>query len=144
MLAKRGGIKKIPVLYFRSSHHLPLWEGTKGGQTAGIMYDILKDKKGKVVVLRRDLLISKPLSFYKELPGGFAVCEGVRSISYAFFDASGKEYETWDSTAADRYEQKDQLPTAILIKLELAEVDDGANPVFLSTKIYLPASRVGR
>ncbi len=39
--------------------------------------------------------------------GGFLLCDRVETLTYLFYDETGKEYETWDSGGNDRGAEKE-------------------------------------
>ncbi len=53
------------------------------------------EKEGYVLV-RSDNLYRDP-GKEEPLPGGFLLCDRIETLTYRFFDETGKEYETWDS-----------------------------------------------
>lgn len=140
---KEMGDKRLPILSFRSAHHLPMWDKDKAGGSSAIVYEVRQEKEGKLTVWRHDRLISKPLSFYQKIEGGFRVCTEVRNLTYLFFDSAGNEYKTWDS-GSEQKNQKDKIPTVLDVKLELEGKDERGQPLLMRVKFYLPVSQVGK
>ncbi|MCX7982034.1 MAG: prepilin-type N-terminal cleavage/methylation domain-containing protein [Syntrophales bacterium] len=128
--------KKFPVLFFRSSAFLQLMEKEQRGGIAGIVYEVAKDNEGVLCLWRKEMPVSRSLTLLKKIVGGFRVCEEVKSISYIFYDASGKAYEEWD-TSSGPVSQKGKLPAAVYIKLEVADKSFGK-------KIFLTPSKIAQ
>ena len=72
----------------------------------------------------------------------FILCRGLQSMAFKFYDASGKEYETWDPVPAGLPESK-PLPQAVAIHLNFANPADPGLPYRFMTKIPLVAAYEG-
>jgi general secretion pathway protein J len=72
----------------------------------------------------------------------FILCRGLQSMAFKFYDASGKEYETWDPAPAGLPESK-PLPRAVAIHLSFANPADRNLPYRFMTKILLVAAYEG-
>jgi len=72
----------------------------------------------------------------------FILCRGLQSMAFRFYDASGKEYETWDAAPAGLPESK-PLPRAVAIHLNFANPANPNLPYRFMTKIPLVTAYEG-
>ncbi len=72
----------------------------------------------------------------------FILCRGLQSMAFKFYDASGKEYTTWDTGPAGVTESK-PLPRAVAIHLNFTNPADPNLPYRFMTKIPLVAAYEG-
>jgi prepilin-type N-terminal cleavage/methylation domain-containing protein len=139
-------------LSFRSSAHLAFAEGDIPGGIARIVYEIAEGKNDEVFqLLRRDILMDETsaptvpwvLGKGEELgKGSFILCDRVHALTFRFYDAEGREYETWDSRS-DRPGQKKCAPAMILVRLDLVNPTDGERPLRYTTRIAVPVQKGG-
>lgn len=75
--------------------------------------------------------------------GGFILCEGLKSLSFKFYNDKGNMYETWDSTV-----QGGTLggvaPSRVDIFMSLVKPDDPDHPYTFMTSVFIPFSKVNR
>lgn len=140
------GKQAFPKLVFASTVNLDLGhqENPAGVSTIDYYVEEDREKEGFVLVrvenIHREKLLDDQIDLKK---GSFPLCNKVHSLSYKFYDRTGKEYETWDSTA-DTEMQKNRLPAGIAVELNLINPDNRDNPFKFMTKIYLPVNQVDR
>jgi prepilin-type N-terminal cleavage/methylation domain-containing protein len=123
-----------------SASHLAFGENEGEGYPAAISYYVQEDEGGDSFSLwRSDLPGAKP-STGKNISGGFVVCQNVDSLNLRFYDSSGRELESWDSSSFSA-EQKGKAPVAVKIELGLVNLDDKEKPYKFMTKIFLPVKK---
>lgn len=128
--------KRFMDLSFFSSAHLDPERGdTEGIATIGY-YTVEKEGDGGAL-MREDTLYKNSDETGEELfrNEGFILCEGLRSVTYTFYDSKGTEYDSWDSRVEVH---KDRIPAIIAIHLEFANPDDNDKPYRFTTKVFLP------
>ena len=119
-------------LRFTSMAHLPLNHDTQEG-IAQIIYYVQQTTEGDFVIRRQDKLY--PYPDFEESDTDPVLCEQVRGFSLIYYDAKGREYETWDSQSDDT---EYGTPRAIGIKLVLG---DETAPYTFGTQVALPVYR---
>ena len=122
-------------LSFLSSAHLDPYRGNAEG-IASIGYYIREDEEAGCTLMREDRLYHRQETgdelFTNE---GFILCEGLRSITYTFYNRDGEEYDSWDSRT---HTHKDTIPAIVAIHLSFANPNDDESPYRFATKVYLP------
>ena len=127
-------------LSFWSAAHLAFAENEGDGSPAAITYYVEEDEGGNSFSLRRaDLAGSKP-SKEKNISGGFVVCQNVDSWRLRFYDATGRETESWDSSSYSA-DQKGKAPVAVKIELALVNLNNKETPYRFMTKVFLPVRK---
>jgi prepilin-type N-terminal cleavage/methylation domain len=127
-------------LSFWSASHLAFGENEGEGGPAAISYYVVEDEGGDSFSLwRSDLAGAKP-SKDKNLSSGFVVCPNVDSWSLRFYDSTGNELESWDSSSFSA-QQKDKSPVAVKIELGLVNLNDKEKPYKFMTKVFLPVKK---
>jgi general secretion pathway protein J len=119
-------------LRFTSMAHLPLNHDTREG-IAQIVYYVQQTTAGDFVIRRQDKLY--PYPDFEESETDPVLCEQVQGFSLTYYDAKGREYETWDSQSDDT---EYGTPRAIGIKLVLG---DETAPYVFGTQVTLPVYR---
>ena len=142
-LAKPYSLGKLEFthLTFRSAAHIAFSEKEAQAGIAVIGYTIEEgtEKEG-YVLLRSDSLRRDPAK--EESPtGGFPVCDRIETLTYRFYDTTGKEYETWDS-GGDGEAQKKKAPAMVEIRLGLVNEKDREHPHPFMTRVRLPLNQV--
>ncbi|GAB6268866.1 MAG: hypothetical protein STSR0002_16080 [Smithella sp.] len=126
-------------LSFWSASHLAFGENEGTGRPATISYYVQEDEGGESFSLwRSDIAGTKP-DKEKNLSGGFMICQNIDSWKLRFYDFTGKELESWDSSSLN--EQKDKAPVAVKIELALVNVNDKEKPYKFMTKVFLPVKQ---
>ena len=127
-------------LSFWSAAHLAFGENESEGRPAAISYHVEEDEGGGSFSLRRsDLAGAKPAKD-KSVSGGFVVCSNVDSLSLRFYDATGRESESWDSSSLSA-DQKGKAPAVVKIELALVNINDNEKPYKFMTKVFLPVKK---
>lgn len=133
------GDREFTRLLFRSSSHIAFSEDEQEmpAGIAVIEYAVEEatDKEG-YFLLRSDSLFRNPEK-EEALTGGFLLCDQIDTLTYRFYDVSGKEYETWDSGGSNEA-QKGKAPAMIEIRLGLVNETDRERPHPFMTRIRLP------
>jgi len=127
-------------LSFWSAAHLAFGENEGEGYPATISYYVQEDEGGDSFSLwRSDIPGAKP-SAEQNISGGFLVCQNVDSWSLRFYDPTGTELESWD-TSLSSAEQKGKAPAAVKIELGLVNLNDKEKPYKFMTKVFLPVKK---
>ena len=127
-------------LSFWSASHLAFDENEGEGYPATISYYVQEDEGGDSFSLwRSDIPGAKP-STEQNISGGFLVCQNVDSWSLRFYDPTGTELESWD-TSLSSAEQKGKAPAAVKIELSLVNLNDKEKPYKFMTKVFLPVKK---
>jgi len=128
-------------LSFWSASHLAFGENEGEGSPAAISYYVQEDEGGDSFSLwRSDLAGAKP-SPPKNISGGFVVCQNVDYLSLRFYDLTGRELESWDSSSFSA-QQKGRAPAALKIELGLVNLNDKEKPYKFMTKVFLPVKKL--
>ena len=140
------GSQVFPQLVFTSTVNLDLGNQENPAGVSTIDYYVEEDREKEGFVLmrvenvHRENLLATQTDLRK---GAFPLCDRLHSLNFKFYGISGKESETWDSTA-DGDMQKNRLPAVIAVELNLINPDNKDNPFKFMTKIYLPVTQVDR
>jgi hypothetical protein len=127
-------------LSFWSASHLAFGENEGEGYPAAISYYVVEDEGGGSFSLwRSDLAGAKPAQD-KKISGGFIVCPNIDSWSLRFYDSTGNELDSWDSSSLSA-EQKGKAPVAVKIELGLVNLNDKEKPYKFMTKVFLPVKK---
>jgi prepilin-type N-terminal cleavage/methylation domain-containing protein len=126
-------------LSFWSASHLAFGENESTGRPAAISYYVQENEGGSSFSLwRSDVSGAKP-DKGKNTSGGFVICQNVDSWNLRFYDSTGNELESWDSSSLT--EQKDKAPVAVKIELALVNLNDKEKPYKFMTKVFLPVKK---
>ena len=140
------GSRAFPHLVFTSTVNLDLGNSENPGGVSTVDYYVREGREKEEFVLmrveniHREKLLDEQTDLRK---GAFPLCDRLHSLSFTFYDTSGKASETWDSTM-DRDMQKNRLPAVIAVELSLINADNRDTPFKFMTKIYLPVNSVDR
>jgi prepilin-type N-terminal cleavage/methylation domain-containing protein len=140
------GSQTFPQLVFTSTVNLDLGnqENPVGVGTIDYYVEEGREKAGFVLMrvenVHREKLLDEQTDLKK---GAFPLCDRLHSLNFKFYDSSGKESETWNSTA-DTDMQKNRLPAVIAVELNLINPDNRDTPFKFMTKIYMPVNQVDR
>ncbi len=119
-------------LRFTSLAHIPFEKSITDG-IAEIVYYVQDADDGNYVLRRADTLY--PYKPFQENKNDPVLCEGVKSLTFKYYDHKGTEYEDWDSESDEfRY----STPMAISIRLELGMDSDSQ---LFETMVTLPVCR---
>lgn len=127
-------------LSFWSASHLAFGENEGEASPAAISYYVVEDEGGDSFSLwRSDLPGAKPAK-ERNISGGFVVCQNVDSLSLRFYDSTGRELESWDSSSFST-DQKGKAPLSVKIELALVNINDKEKPYKFMTKVFLPVKK---
>jgi general secretion pathway protein J len=135
------GNREFTRLTFRSAAHVAFGEKEEAAGIAVIGYGVEEgtEKEG-YALLRSDSLRRDPAR--EEAPaGGFLLCDRIETLTYRFYDARGKEYETWDADGNNET-QKSKAPAMVEIRLSLVNEKNREHPYPFMTRVRLPMSQV--
>jgi general secretion pathway protein J len=146
----RGGkvtfvARKSPVtngnfvdLTLTSNAHLAFDDDEPKTGIAEIAYSLEEDPSGEGFrLLRSDFLAAEAGG--ERSSEGHVILKKIQNLTYAFFDAAGTEYSTWDSTT-EQAVQKNRMPTIVGITITLVNDRDQEHPYKFTTKIFMPVS----
>jgi prepilin-type N-terminal cleavage/methylation domain-containing protein len=134
------GDREFTRLTFRSAAHVAFGEKEAPAGIAVIGYGVEEgtEKEG-YSLFRSDSLRRDPAK--EETAGGFPLCERIETLTYRFYDAAGKDYDTWDA-GGDVEAQKKRAPAMVEIRLGLVNEKDREHPHPFMTRVRLPLNQV--
>jgi general secretion pathway protein J len=137
--AETGSIGRhsFGTLIFPSASHLAFAENEIDGSFAQIGYYVEEDQSSGEFSLRRSDLLDLNSTKEKSKSGGYVICRNIDSLIFKFYDANGKDYDSWDSTS-NLDMQKGKLPVTVQIELSLVNVNNKEKPFLFMTKVSLP------
>ncbi|HTZ40428.1 MAG TPA: prepilin-type N-terminal cleavage/methylation domain-containing protein [Syntrophales bacterium] len=101
---------------------------------AQIRYELEGDiDSGGFSIVRRDILRQGEGASGAE---GFILCRRLQFVNLRFYDSTGREYSTWDSSGGTEA-QRNKVPSAVLIELNFINPDDAATPYKFMTRLLL-------
>ena len=127
-------------LSFLSSAHLNFCDGKSSGIAVISYFVVEEDEQESCALKRKDELYRNKAEETGEdalREGGYILCEKLQSLTYKFYDNSGKEYDSWDSES-DSKAQKDKAPAVISIQMDFINPDNRDRPYRFMTKVFLP------
>jgi prepilin-type N-terminal cleavage/methylation domain-containing protein len=127
-------------LSFWSASHLVFGENEGTGRPAEISYYVQEDEGGGSFSLWRSDLPGAKTSLGKNTGIGFVICQNVDSWSLKFYDSTGEELDSWNSSSSSA-EQNGTLPAAVKIELALVNLNDKEKPYKFMTKVFLPVKK---
>ncbi len=133
------GNREFTRLIFRSTAHIAFSEKEEAAGFAVIEYGIEEGtEKAGYILSRSDSLYRDP---GKEVAptGGFLLCDRIETLTYRFFNSTGKESSTWDN--GDDEAQKKKAPVMIEIRLGLVNEKDREHPYPFVTRVRLPLAQ---
>jgi len=139
------------TLAISTSAHISFGEEEPSGGVAAVRYVVEEDRSASGVsangggsaayrLMRVDQLIGKTGGDTAR-DHGFVLCDKVQALTFRFYDASGKEYSTWDSTG-NAEPQRKKAPTVIAVELRLVNPLTPERPYLFYTRFYLPFNRI--
>jgi general secretion pathway protein J len=132
--------REFYYLSFWSASHLAFGENEGAGRPATISYYVAEDEgQDSFSLWRSDLSGAKP-SKEKNISSGFVVCQNVDSWRLRFYDSTGRELESWDSSSSSA-DQKGKAPVAVKIELAMVNLNDKEKPYKFMTKVFLPVKK---
>ena len=134
---KEGEGHSADTLRFLSMAHIVFSEEEENFRISEIYYYLKKDNVRDGFNLYRSDTIDleeKPA----EETGGSLLCNGLLSVDFTYYDSSGGEYDSWDST---QDQHKDKLPAIVSIMLKFINKADTEAPFKFITAVALPLAR---
>ena len=128
-------------LTFRSAAHVAFNEKEAQAGIAVIGYEIEEGTDKAGYILTRSDSLSRDPSKEEGGTARFAVCDRIETLTYRFFDAGGKDYESWDSGAGEEAQRK-RAPAMVEIRLGLVNEKDREKPHVFLTRVRLPLNQV--
>ena len=136
------GREGFMTLSFTSTANLLFNEKDSPPGVSTIEYFIADDREKEGYVLLRSDDRRREKGRENTQRRGFVLCDRLHSLRYTFFDATGKSYQSWDSTADTETPQKNRAPAIIAIELNLVNPGDQEHPYKFMTRVYLPVNKV--
>jgi len=130
--SSQAGDETFGRLRFTSLSHLSFEKRITDG-IAEISYYVQETEEQTYVLKRQDNL--EPYPSFEEKHTDPILCRNVRSLSFAYFDAEGEEFESWDSES----EEFDRA-TPVAVKIRISFGDEN-RPLIFETTVSLPVYR---
>jgi general secretion pathway protein J len=128
-------------IFFWSASHLAFGENESQGRPAAISYYVKEDEDRKSFSLwRTDVSGAKP-DETKNTEGGFIICKNIDSFRLRFYDSSGGETDSWDSSSSTGGNQAGKAPAAVKIELFLVNLNEQEKPYKFMTKVFSPVKK---
>jgi prepilin-type N-terminal cleavage/methylation domain-containing protein len=137
------GDREFTRVIFRSTAHIAFSDNEPPDGISVIEYGVEAGKdEGKegYTLLRIDSLYRDPEK-ESSPTDGFLLCNRVETLTYTFYDETGKEHGSWDSGTNNVAAQKNRFPAAILIRLSMINEADSKRPHRFMTRVRLPFNR---
>jgi type II secretion system protein J len=129
--------REFHSIFFWSASHLVFSDQEEEGRPASIGYYVRENDDHQGFSLwRTDVSGAKP-DKGKNTDGGFIICRNVNAFRLTFYDAGGRETDSWDTSSAGG-NQTNKLPAAVKIELFLVNANDQEKPYKFMTKVSLP------
>jgi prepilin-type N-terminal cleavage/methylation domain-containing protein len=125
-------------LTFRAAAHVAFSEQEVPGGITVIEYGIDEDTEKEGFTLSRSDSLYRDPAKEEPSPGGYLLCDRIETLTYLFTDEAGKAYDSWDSGAEN---QKNRVPSGVLIRLSLANPTNRERPYLFMTRVRLPFNR---
>ncbi len=143
------GTKQVLVRFTSMAHVDFDPEGDRGGM-GRIGYALMPDpeNEGQLVLLRSDRLATPQQKGADEkFKDGFLLSDRLRSVTFAYFDSEGEEFDSWDTRVdpqADAKEKtlKRRLPAAVSCRLEFWLDQDQQTTRIFQTSIKIPTGMI--
>ncbi len=133
-----GGTETFPRLRFTALAHLPFGDDPRDG-VAEVVYYVQWDPETGGTLRRADSLFPDyrydERGGFEERPSDPILCESVKSLTYTFLDADGREHDHWNSET-DEFDFA--TPRALGIELEIG---DEFTSISFQTMVAFPIFR---
>jgi len=141
--------KQVLVRFTSMAHVAFDPEGDQDGM-GSIGYALIPDpeNKGQMVLLRSDQLATpQQKETDEEFRDGFLLSDRLRSVTFAYFDSEGEEFDSWDTRVdpqADAKEKrlKRRLPAAVSCRLEFWLDRDEETTLIFQTSVKIPTGMI--
>lgn len=134
-----AGSRSFGSLIFWSAAHLSFDENAPSNAPAMIAYFVREDDAGGFTLWRSDVASAGPQPD-ADAEGGVILCENIQAFRLKYFDAEGRESESWD-TQATVEGQKGKPPRRIQAELALVNKNDAEKPYRFSIRVFLPVKK---
>ena len=135
------GDREFVRIIFRSAAHIAFSDKETPDGISVIEYGVEEGNEKEGYTLSRSDNLYRDPEKENTHPDGFLLCNRVETLTYTFYDESGKEYESWDSGTNVVEVQKKRVPAAVLIRLSLINETDRKRPQLFMTRVRLPFNR---
>ncbi len=144
-----AGEKQVLVRFTSMAHVAFDPEGDQDGM-GRIGYALIPDpeNEGQLVLLRSDQLATPQQNETdEEFRDGFLLSDRLRSVTFAYFDSEGEEFDSWDTRVdpqADTKEKllKRRLPAAVSCRLEFWLDQDQEATLIFQTSVKIPTGMI--
>ncbi len=123
-------------LSFTSTSHLVFDKNEMPAGYATITYSVEENEETGLLSLYRADIAFKPGAESAE-EKGFLLCDGLREVSYVYFDDEGGETESWDSNER-KSSGETELPAMVKLQLGFAIEEAEDATLFFSTGVAIP------
>ncbi|MBP7341505.1 MAG: prepilin-type N-terminal cleavage/methylation domain-containing protein [Smithellaceae bacterium] len=134
-----AGSRSFGSLVFWSAAHLSFDENEPSCAPAMIAYFVREDTDGGFTLWRSDVASAAPQPD-ADADGGVILCENVQAFHLKYFDAEGRESETWD-TQSSAEGQKGRPPRRIQMDLLLVNKNNAEKPYRFTARVFLPVKK---
>lgn len=124
-------------LSFWSAAHLAFRENDVDGGAVLVGYFVVEEQGEKTISLRRSELADIRAAKNRTSNGGYVICRNIESLNFRFYDVSGREFDSWDSSSTTEG-KKGKIPVAVQIELSLVNSQNKEKPYKFMTKVFLP------
>jgi len=135
------GKREFTRLTFRSAAHVAFGEREAPAGIAVIGYGVEEGAEKEGYALFRSDSLRRDPAKEETAAGGFLLCDRIETLTYRFYDDTGKEYETWDAAGGSEA-QKKRAPAMVEIRLGLVNEKDREHPHPFMTCVRLPLNQV--
>jgi len=146
-----GGSSPRVMVRFDSLAHLVFAPATGQEGMGEISYALAEDpeKAGRFFLLRSDRLLRprEKKGRASDFRDGFVLCDQLRSLTLAFYDAEGNKVDNWDTRVDDNLSEAEKkrirrLPAAVFCRLEFWLDQDEETSLSFETEIAIPAGHI--
>lgn len=138
------------IVRFVSMAHLVFDPDADQGGMGHISYALIPDpdNEEELVLLRSDLLATpQQKDTDEEFRDGFLLSDRLRSVQFSYFDASGEEFDSWDTRIDpqaddDENKLKRRLPAAVSCRLEFWLDHEKEETLTFGTSVKIPVGMI--
>ncbi len=134
---KTLGDREFHSISFWSAAHLALGENESEGCPGEISYFVKEDEDGQSFSLWRLDVAGTKSNETSQAEGGFVICKNIEAFNLIFYDSSGREHDSWN-TSSGAGEFQGKVPITVKIELFLVNKNDLKKPYKFMTKVFLP------
>jgi len=131
--------RSADVLRFTSRAYIDLSGQGQDPGVSQIEYSVTEGEPADTLVLYRSDRPSFGSAFpLEEETDGVALCEGLLSVDFTYYDRKGQVYESWD-TASDRF--RHESPVMVSVSMEFAGGPEPEKSLSFMTSVALPVAK---